>query len=74
MLRLLFEFPRSFRIYNIIGAANQGLGKLLKAVEAYRKALTIKPDYAEAQNDMGVALQKLGKLNEALKAFEKALF
>ena len=71
---LLFEFPRSFRIYNIIGAANQGLGKLLKAVEAYRKALTIKPDYAEAQNDMGVALQKLGKLNEALKAFEKALF
>ena len=29
--------------------ANKGLGKFEKAIEAYKKAISIKPDYAEAQ-------------------------
>ena len=34
---LLKEFPNSFMLYNITGAANQGLGELDKALEAYTK-------------------------------------
>ena len=37
-LQLLKEFPNSINTYNIIGAANQSLGKLDEAIEAYNKA------------------------------------
>ena len=36
------------------------------AIEAYNKALSIKPDYAEAYNSMGIVLQEQSKLEEAI--------
>ena len=51
----------------------QDQGKLEEAIEAYKKALSIKPDYAEAYNNMGNAFQDQGKLNEAIDAYKKAL-
>ena len=44
--RLLLRFPNSFVLYNICGAANQKLNKKDDAIEAYNKAPSIKPDYA----------------------------
>ena len=41
-------------------------GNLEEAIEAYTKALAIKPDYAEACNNMGVTLKDQGKLEESL--------
>ena len=63
--------PKSAFLYNIIGAANQGLGKLDDAIVAYKKALSIKPDYADAHYNMGTVLQDQGKLGEALEAYNK---
>ena len=40
-----------------MGNALQEQGKLEEAIEAYNKALAIKPDYAEAYNNMGNALK-----------------
>ena len=48
-------------------------GKLEEAIEAYNKALAIKPDYAEAYNNMGITLKEQGKLEEAIEAYNKAL-
>jgi tetratricopeptide (TPR) repeat protein len=48
-------------------------GKLEEAIKAYNKALTIKPDNAEAYNNMGVTLQEQGKLEEAIETYNKAL-
>ena len=56
-----------------IGEALQNLGKLEEAIEAYNKALDIKPDYAEAYYNMGIALKDQGKLEEAIEAYNKAL-
>ena len=70
--KLLIKFPSTITLYNIIGAANKGLGKPDEAIEAYTKALSIKPDYAEAYNNMGVALKDQGKLDEAIEAYTKA--
>jgi tetratricopeptide (TPR) repeat protein len=56
-----------------IGEAWQKLGKLEEAIEAYNKALAIKPDYAEAHSNMGVTLKDQGKLEEAIEAYKKAL-
>ena len=44
-----------------------------EAIAAYNKALSIKPDYAEAYNNMGNALKDQGKLDEAIAAYNKAL-
>ena len=58
--------------YNM-GNALKDQGKLEEAIEAYNKALAIKPDYAEAYNNMGNALKDQGKLEEAIEAYNKAL-
>lgn len=44
-----------------------------KAAEAYRKAVSLKPDYAAAQKELGFALLNLGQLDEARAALEKYL-
>ena len=56
-----------------MGVALKEQGKLEEAIEAYNKALAIKPDYAEAYNNMGNALKEQGKLEEAIEAYNKAL-
>ena len=60
---LLTKFPNSVTLLNITGAANQRLGKLEEAIQAYTKAISIKPNYAEAYNNMGNALKDQGKLD-----------
>ena len=40
-----------------MGIALQDQGKLEEAIEAYKKAISIKPDYTKAYNNMGIALQ-----------------
>ena len=47
--------------------------KLEEAIEAYTKALSINPDYAEAYNNIGAALQERDKLDEAIEAYTKAI-
>ena len=72
--QLLIEFPDSITLFNIIGAANHGWGKLDKAIEAYTNAISIKPDYADAYYNIGTALKEQGKLDEAIEAYKKAIF
>ena len=71
--QLVKHFPKSITLYNIIGATNQGLGKLDEAIEAYSRALFIKPDFVEAYNNMGLALQEQGKQDEAIETYKKAI-
>ena len=49
--RLTKEFPQSFLLWNLLGAANNAQGKLEEAIAAYNKAILIKPDYVEAYNN-----------------------
>jgi tetratricopeptide (TPR) repeat protein len=70
---LVQQFPKSAILFNIQGAVLKGLGQLDASVEAYNKALAIKPDHAEAHNNMGVTLKDQGKLEEAIEAYSKAL-
>ena len=56
-----------------MGNALQEQDKLEEAIEAFNKALTIKPDYVEAYNNLGNVLKDQGKLEGAIEAFNKAL-
>ena len=53
---------RGFAFHNNLGEAYRGLGQnLAEAVACYRRALELKPDYAEAHNNLGNALEGPGE-------------
>ena len=56
-----------------MGGALQKQDKLEEAIDAYTKALSIKPDFAGAYNNMGIVLTEQGKLGEAIEAYTQAL-
>jgi tetratricopeptide (TPR) repeat protein len=61
-----------------VGCNNRGVALYYRnaldaALDAFRKALQIKPDYAEACSNMGLVLSKLGREKQAVESFQKAL-
>ena len=71
--QLLKQFPNSVNLYNLIGVANNSIGKFEEAIVAYEKVILFKPDHADGYNNMGNALKGQGKLDQALLAYKKAL-
>ena len=67
----LFEPAHSKAQYNM-GNAFKEQGKLEEAMEAYSKALSIKPDLVAAWNNGAEALEKWNKLDELAVWLEKA--
>jgi tetratricopeptide (TPR) repeat protein len=56
-----------------MGIALKEQGKLEEAIEAYNKAIVLKPDNADAYYNMGATLKEQGKLEEAIEAYNKAI-
>ena len=48
-------------------------GRFDEAIENYRKAIQINPNYSEALNNLGVALADKGRFDEAIENFRKAI-
>jgi protein O-GlcNAc transferase len=71
--QMLERFPNSIVLYNIVGASNAGLMQFDDAIDSYKQALKIKPDYAEAYNNMGVVLMDKGEPMAAIDSYKKAL-
>jgi tetratricopeptide (TPR) repeat protein len=55
-----------------LGLVRQNLRDYIGAAAAYRKALEIKPDYAEAALNLGIVLQEAGDLERAMRAYVEA--
>jgi tetratricopeptide (TPR) repeat protein len=55
-----------------LGLARQDLRGYGGAASAYRKALDLRPDYAEAALNLGVVLQEAGDLDGAMRAYAQA--
>ncbi len=70
---ILKAYPRSFIVFNILGTALQGQGKLKNAVQAYNEAIHLQSDYAEAYNNRAAALKQLGQLEKAIESYNKAI-
>ena len=67
------QYPRAFAVWNLMGASAAQIGQLDQAIFAFKRVLTIKPDYAGAYNNLGNALRAQGELEEALETYNKAL-
>ena len=59
--------------YLNLSAALKALDKLDEAEQSCKKAIELKPDYAEAHYNLGVILTSLGKLKEAAESYNKAI-
>jgi len=70
---LTAQYPETFIVWNILGAAHNGLGETFEASEAFKKVTVLNPNYADGFNNLGVTLIDQGKLEEAIEAYTKAL-
>jgi predicted TPR repeat methyltransferase len=61
------------KLYNIRGTRYANLGQLDTAISYYEKALSIKPNYAEAHYNLGFTLQRLGQLDAAVRSYKKVV-
>ena len=67
-----FPTRRSSDLYNL-GVAYGKLGRWQDAVEAYKQAIRIKPDFAEAHCNLGVAYGELGRSQDAIESYKQAI-
>ena len=67
------QYPDAFIIWNILGAANKGLGLVQAASEAFKKVTDLNPTYPDGFSNLGAALNEQGKLDEAIASYKKAL-
>ena len=70
---LLEQFPHSILLYNICGAVYAAFKQYDAAIDSYKHAIKIKPDYAEAHYNMGVVLQEKGELDAAIDSYKQAI-
>jgi tetratricopeptide (TPR) repeat protein len=52
-------------VFNMLGQAYHNMGKMEKAVQAYKKALNLNPRYTEVAINLAVALFDTGRYDEA---------
>ncbi|MDC0458539.1 tetratricopeptide repeat protein [Alphaproteobacteria bacterium] len=71
--QLIEQYPKAFIVWNIIGAANKGLGRLADASIALSKATELNPNYADGFNNLGILLQDQGRVDDAIASYAKAL-
>ena len=63
---------KDHRVFSNYGEILQGLGKTQESEMLYRKALEIKPDFAEALHNLGIILKDIGNLKESESCLRKA--
>jgi len=63
----------NYIIHNNLGVTLAGQGRHEEAIDHYRRALAIAPDYPDAQANLGKELLKSGKFGEALPHLVEAL-
>ena len=70
---LVEQYPSAFIVWNILGAANKGLGQVDEAVRAFQKVTELNPTYADGFNNLGATLHDQGKAEEAIEAYKSAI-
>lgn len=67
------KYPEAFFVWNILGVAKNGLGRVEEASETFKKVTRLNPFFSDGFNNLGATLKEQGKLEGAVEAFQKAL-
>jgi tetratricopeptide (TPR) repeat protein len=70
---LLRDFPDDLALNDILAGILAGQGRFEEAIAAYRKAIEIKPDHAEAYFTLGNIFLHLGRPDEAIMNYRRTL-
>ncbi|MEX2525710.1 MAG: sulfotransferase [Gammaproteobacteria bacterium] len=70
---LLNDHPEELVLHSLLGAAWLELGEYDSAIDSYRAALAIKPDFDKVHNSLGIAHLRLRQFDEAGTAFRNAV-
>lgn len=65
--------PKDWEIFNSLGLAFKGLGKIKNAQAAYEQAIRLNPDYPSAYANLGDLLREQDRLDDALRTYQKLL-
>jgi len=65
--------PPDWELLNTAGLVMRLRGEIDTAIAQYRRAIELKPDFAEAYNNLGRVLQMIGEHEEAAANFQKSL-
>ena len=66
-------FPYALELFNIQGAENVAQKNYDEAIDSYRQALKIKPNFSENHYNMGIVLHGKGDVGAALQSYKRAL-
>ena len=64
---------KNHRVFSHYGAILKDLGNLKEAESLTRKAIELKPDFADAHYNLGIILKDLNKLQKAEISYQKAI-
>ena len=64
------QYPNEGDIFHILGASLTRMGVFDEAIEAFKKAVSLRPDFAESHKNLGLALLNIGEIKEGLKEYE----
>ena len=70
---LLKEFSQVPLLINIFAEINFRFGRFPRAIDLYKRAIELKPDYAEAYNNMGVAYKENSDFTSAIESYNNAI-
>jgi protein O-mannosyl-transferase len=70
---VISKVPDNFRAYNSLGNIFARKGSSDEAIDHYKHALRIKPDFEGAHNNLGLVLFQKGRVDEAIKHYREAL-
>ncbi|MDD5355641.1 MAG: tetratricopeptide repeat protein, partial [Candidatus Omnitrophica bacterium] len=65
--------PSSPNTHNNLGDVYGRQGNSEKSIEEFKKAIAMKPDYADAYHNLANAYQGAGKIDEAIENYKKAI-
>ena len=65
--------PVNVFVLQLLGVLASQLGQHDVSLNLLNKAISLKPDYADALNNRGIVLKEIGSFNKALEDFNKAI-
>jgi tetratricopeptide (TPR) repeat protein len=65
--------PYSYRVYNNLGDVYSNEGNYVLALEAFKRSVALKPDYADAVHNVGFTYLQLGDVAKAKKYLQLSI-
>ena len=70
---LIEQFPTAYMLWNILGVANQALGRIEAAQKAFERVTILNAGFADGFNNLGVIRKLQGDMEGAIAEYVKAI-